>query len=166
MLKGAETPPMRTSTPTQNQLRLLRTVTVSLLFFRFILQSNLKKSTRGHHVPIFRRRNLLQMVVWLTKFHKYSAELRPRTRCYPVHTSWSTTIDTYSRFNVEPLLITISFLHLFIFARLFSLVFSLQAACLQNLNVMAQVTIVTCPMQSLVAIPLSKKQSCLCSIEI
>ena len=50
------------------------------------------------------------------------AELRRRTRCYPVHTSRNTPIDTYSHFNVELLLITISFFHLFIFARLFQLV--------------------------------------------
>ena len=50
------------------------------------------------------------------------AELPRRTRCYPVHTSRSTPTDTYSHFNVELLLITVSFFHFSIFARLFSLV--------------------------------------------
>ena len=40
----------------------------------------------------------------------------------PMYTLRSTPSDTYSHFNVELLLITVSFFHLFIFARLFSLV--------------------------------------------
>ena len=60
-------------------------------------------------------------MVWPSRFHNYSAELRRQTQCYPVHTSRSIPTDTYSHFNVELLLITISFFHLFTFARLFSL---------------------------------------------
>ena len=71
------------------------------------------------------------------RLHNYSAELRRRTRCYPVHTSRSTLTETYSHFNVEFLLITVSIIDLFIFAHLFSLVVLLQAVCLQNLIVMA-----------------------------
>ena len=40
----------------------------------------------------------------------------------PMRTSRSTPTDTYSHVNVELLLITVSFFHLFTFARLFSLV--------------------------------------------
>ena len=108
--------------PTQNQLRLLRTITFSFLFCRSILQSNLKKSTRGHHLPKFLKKKLTVDGGMAVQIPQLFGRTSSKNRCYPVHTSQSTPTDTYSHFNVEILLITISFFHLFIFAHLFSLV--------------------------------------------
>ena len=66
--------------------------------------------------------------------------------------------DTYSHFNVELLLITVSFFTYSHLLAYFRWLFSLQAVCLQNFNVKAQVRVVTSPTQSLVLIPLSKKK--------
>ena len=61
-------------------------------------------------------------------------KLRRRTWYYPVHTSRGTPTD--SHFNVELLMITHFFTYSY-FLTYFRWLFSLQAACLQNLNVTA-----------------------------
>ena len=68
------------------------------------------------------------MVVWLSRFYNYSAELRQHTWRYPVYTLQSTPTDTYSHFNFELLLIWFIFSVIRICSPIFAVV--LTPSCL------------------------------------
>ena len=140
--------PMRTST--QNQSQLLRTVAFSLLFYRSILQSYLKKiHKRTSCIKILKKK----LTVDGARFHNYLAELRQRSRCYAIYTSRSIPTDTYSHFNVELLLITVSFSFIHICLPIF-------VGCSRSKPLVYKISALqrTSPIQNLVQILHSKKK--------